>query len=57
MLASSAHLTRTAHHNNPVDNFEVAQNIYDKHPKLGYTNGNDSHMTNGDTPEVEKFIT
>lgn len=27
MLASSAHLTRTAHHNNPVENFKVVTSI------------------------------
>jgi len=29
MLASSAHLTRTAQHNNPVDNFKIADDLSD----------------------------
>ena len=33
-LASSAHLTRTAHHNNSVDNFIVAQTVFYEHSKL-----------------------
>lgn len=54
MLASSAHLTRTAHHNNPVDNFEIAQNVYEKYPIFQSTNGHlDQPMGNGEVAALE----
>jgi hypothetical protein len=56
MLASSAHLTRTSHHNNPVDNFSVAQGVYFSHPRLNPTNGNyDQIMDNAEEkPQISQ---
>lgn len=56
MLASSAHLTRTAHHNNPVENYDVAQNVLYGHKIAAgeYINGNGAPNgeTNGASTEL-----
>jgi transcription factor Ssl1 len=58
MLASSAHLTRTSHHNNPVDIFDVAQNVYFSQAAQTPTNGNhDVLMENGEEHSKLELVT
>ena len=57
MMASSAHLTRTSHHNNPVDNFGIAEKEFFTNPKLGGGKaGQDQEMQNGDSQPPKEIL-
>jgi len=55
MLASSAHLTRTAQHNNPVENFQsadIVENLIIPHLKISQS----KFLENGETEQMKEFI-